>query len=167
MNFHDLKLPKELSKKKKLPLYKCWFIDSTSSENPPQLELNWGKDKYGLSEKAAVCLALNENKEFADEIIKRFTNGNLVVVIIKFTLLSGEMDNEVVIAPENSENFDTDPHYDAEMETLYATIRSRVDELDIKNYYITVLDAHVDPNTDIIKIDNLELSEKILNLGNQ
>ena len=53
MTFHDLKLPKELSKKKKLELYKCWIL-TPLEKGSDQRTLNIAQDyeRMGLNEKA-------------------------------------------------------------------------------------------------------------------
>ena len=74
MTFRDLKLPKELSKKKKLELYKCWILAPLDKGSEPrQLELSTDCERYGLTEKAAISLAINE---YGEELLKMWETQN-------------------------------------------------------------------------------------------
>lgn len=167
MNFHDLKLPKEYSKKKKLDLYKCWILSPLSKGSDQRiLDLDWGCDRYGLSEKGAVAIEINKlfpnyRSENFDEIVEAFSK--MCFVIMRVTLLAGVMDEEIIIPPENSEGFDTDPHYDPINEVLNVTIHHRVADSEIKNYALNGIKLKVDENTGIIVVQELDLNEQIIN----
>lgn len=167
MNFHDLKLPKELSKKKKLELYKCWILSPLERGSDQRvLELDWSCDRYGLSEKAAVTTEINR---LGTDYLLAHANELLEVlskkcfVIMKVVLLAGTMDEEVIIPPDNSEGFDTDPHYDPYMGALNATIRYRVADSELKNYNLTNISLELDENTHLVSIRDIELQEQIIN----
>ena len=166
MTFHDLKLPKELSKKKKLELYKCWILDPLSKgDSSRQLELNWDCDRYGLTEKAAVTLAINE---YSGELI---SNPDKVLdilsskcfVILKAVLLAGTMDEEVIIQPETGSGISSDPYYDPYVGLLNATIRYRTADLDLKNYTLTDISLELSENTNLLTIKDISLQEQIIN----
>ena len=167
MNFHDLKLPKELSKKKKLELYKCWILTPLEKGSDQRLlELNWDCDRYGLSEKAAVTQEINNLG--SDYLLQHAENlldalSEKCFVILKVTLVAGTMDEEVIIPPENMNNMDTDPHYDPVNGILNATIRNRIADSDINNYMLTDISLEMDENTHFMSIKNIELQEKIVN----
>ena len=162
MNFHDLKLPKELSKKKKLELYKCWILTPLEKGSDQRvLDLDWSCDRYGLSEKAAVALEINRlgaeyllehSKDLLEDLSKK------CFVIMKVTLLAG-----IIIPPENSKGIDTNPHYDPIMGVLNVTIRHRVAESEIKNYSLTDVSLEMDENTHLMNIVNIELQEQVIN----
>ena len=167
MNFHELKLPKELSKKKKLELYKCWILTPLEKGSDQRvLDLDWGCDRYGLSEKAAVALEIN--KLGAEYLLSHAENlletlSQKCFVIMKVILLSGTMDEEIIIPPDNAAGFDTDPHYDPFIGALNATIRYRVADSEIKNYTLTDIVLELDENTHFMNITNIELREQIIN----
>lgn len=167
MNFHDLKLPKELSKKKKLELYKCWILAPLDKGSDQRvLELDWGCDRYGLTETAAV--ALEVNKLGAEYLLDNASNlldvfSQKCFVIMKIVLLAGTMDEEILTPPENAKDFDIDPHYDPFMGALNATIRYRVADSEIKNYTLTNIALEMDENTRLMSIKNIELQEQVIN----
>lgn len=167
MNFHDLKLPKELSKKKKLELYKCWILAPLDKGSDQRvLELDWSCDRYGLTETAAVALEIN--KLGAEYLLANANNlldilSQKCFVIMKVVLLAGTMDEEIIIPPENEKGFDTDPHYDPFMGALNATIRYRVADSEIKNYALTNIGLVMDENTQLMSIQDIELQEQIIN----
>lgn len=167
MNFHDLKFPKELSKKKKLELYKCWILTPLEKGSDQRiLDLDWCCDRYGLSDKAAVAIAINKlGSEYllanADNLLEAFSQK--CFVIMKITLLAGTLEEEVIIPPDNAEDFDTNPHYDPIVGALNATIRYRVADSEMKNYTLTDIALEMDENTHIMSIKNIELQEQIIN----
>ena len=167
MNFHDLKLPKELSKKKKLDLYKCWILTPLEKGSDQRvLELDWVCDRYGLSEKAAVALEINKlGAEYllshAENLLEVFSQK--CFVIMKVTLVAGTLEENIIIPPENAYGFDTDPHYDPYMGALNVTIRNRVADSEIKNYALTNISLEMDENTHLMSIQNIELQEQIIN----
>jgi hypothetical protein len=166
MTFHDLKLPKELSKKKKLELYKCWILDPLAKgDSPRQLELNWDFDRYGLSEHAAVTLALNECGE---KLLKDPTKvfellSQKCFVIFKVVLASGTMDEDVIILPENTSGINMVPDYDPVNGLLNVTVKNRIADLDLKNYNLTDISLFLDENTNFITIKDISLQEQIIN----
>ena len=166
MIFRDLKLPKELSKKKKLELYKCWILTPLDKGSDQRvLDLDWGCDRYGLSEQSAIALEINRLGaeyllEHANDLLEVLSNKCFVVM--KVTLLAGTMDEEIVIPPENSAGFDTDPHYDPIMGVLNATIRYRVADSEMKNYTLTNIALTMDENTHVMNISNIEMQEQII-----
>lgn len=167
MNFHDLKLPKELSKKKKLELYKCWILTPLEKGSDQRvLELDWSYDRYGLSETAAVAVELN--KLGAEFLLQHAENllevlSQKCFVIMKIVLLAGTMDEEIIIPPENNKGVDINPHYDPVMGALNVTIRYRVADSEIKNYAITDIALELDENTHLMMIKDIELKEMIIN----
>ena len=167
MTFHDLKLPKELSKKKKLELYKCWILTPLDKESSPRkLELDWGCDRYGLSEKSAVELAINE--EYGGRLIAHPDKvldilSSKCFVILKIVLLAGVMDEDVIILPENTSNLDISPNYDPIKGLLNVTIRHRTADLDLKNYALTDISLELDENTNLLTIKDLSMQEQIIN----
>ena len=167
MNFHDLKLPKELSKKKKLELYKCWILTPLDKGSDQRiLELDWVCDRYGLSEKAAVALEIN--KLGADYLLSHSENllevfSQKCIVIMKVTLVSGTLEEDIIIPPENAYGFDTDPHYDPQMGALNVTIRNRVADSEMKNYALVNIALEMNEDTHLMGIKNIELQEQIIN----
>lgn len=167
MNFHDLKLPKELSKKKKLELYKCWILTPLEKGSDQRvLDLDWTCDRYGLSETAAVALEINKLGadyllSHANDLLETFSQK--CFVIMKVVLMSGTMDEDIIIPPENGSGFDTDPHYDPFMGALNATIRYRVADSEIKNYALVNISLEMDENTRLMSIKNIELQEQVIN----
>ena len=168
MTFRDLKLPKELSKKKKLELYKCWILTPLDKGSDTRvLNLNTDCDRYGLTAKAAVEIELNQNYKdkiyelSMDDLLAYFES--MCFVIMKVTLATGSMDEEVIIPPENKGDMDIDPHYDPENMILNATIQGRISDVEIKNYSLIKLQFKIDDNTGIIHVADLDLQEQIVN----
>ncbi len=169
ITFRDLKLPKELSKKKKLELYKCWIITPLNKDSATRmLDLNPALDRYGLTMQSAVELEINK---YSDQI-NNFTNNDEILdffkkiyfVIGKITLSSGSMDEEVIIPPlANNDNIDLDPHFDSDFNLLTATVHERMSNVEIKNYVIMDLQLEKDINTGIFHITKLDLQEQIIN----
>lgn len=166
ITFHDLKLPKELSKKKKLDLYKCWILDPIDKDSEQRkLELDWTLDRYGLSEKAAIALEINKIGfdtliANADNLLD-FFNGK-TFVILKITLLNGVMDEAVIIPPENASAIDMDPHYDPYLGALNVTVRYRAEDMGIRHYLLTNIALEIDDNQ-IATVKDIELQEQIIN----
>lgn len=165
MNFRDLKLPKELSKKKKLDLYKCWILTPLSKGSDERvLDLNWDCDRYGLSEKSAVSVELNKigiDNLLGKDLLEMFSNK--CIVIMRVTLLSGTMDEEIVMPAANIGVIDTNPHYDPIIGALNVTIHDRIAEMEMKNYTLADISVEIDENTHIVNVVNLELKEQIIN----
>ena len=169
MTFHDLKLPKELSKKKKLDLYKCWILDPLDEGSDQRiLDLNVDRDRYGLTQEAAFHLAINQLG--ADYIIENLdlsdmTNfmSNKLVVIMKITLLAGSMDEEVIIPPDSDTTMSVDPGYDPILGILTVTVRHRIADTELKNYAVDSITIEIDNATRIINITELSLREQIIN----
>ena len=166
MTFRDLKLPKELSKKKKLDLYKCWILTPLDKESGPrELSLNTDYDRYGLSETSAITLAINEH---GNELIK---NPDKVLdilsqkcfVIFKATLSAGSMDEDIIILPKNVNGNDMRPDYDPINGLLNVTIKDRAAEYDLKNYMLTDIALVLDENTNLLTIKDISLQEQIIN----
>jgi len=166
MTFHDLKLPKELSKKKKLELYKCWILTPLTKESSPRkLELDWVYDRYGLSEQSAVTLAINE---YGEDLLKNPDKifdilSQKCFVILKVVLLAGTMDEEVIIPPENNSGIDMSPNYDPINGLLNVTVRHRTADLDLKNYTLTDIKLELDENTNLLAVKDISLQEQIIN----
>ena len=166
MTFHDLKLPKELSKKKKLELYKCWILTPLDKESTPrELELNTDFDRFGLTEKSAITIAVNDycaellsNPEKVFDILSQ-----KCFVILKVTLLSGTMDEDVIILPENKTGIDISPNYDPMNGLLNVTIRERISDFDLKNYNLTDISLELDENTNLMVVKDVSLVEQIIN----
>ena len=167
VRFRDLKFPKELSKKKKLELYKCWILAPLDKGSEQRgLDLNWVSDRYGLSEKAAVAVELNRIGLDAilpnsNDLVQYFHNK--CFVILKIVLLAGTMDEPIIVPPENASLIDTDPHYDPVIGALNATVRYRTADMEIKNYALTDISIDVDPNTNILNVASLEFQEQVIN----
>ena len=167
MTFHDLKLPKEFSKKKKLDLYKCWILTPLEKGSDLRvLEIHEDFERMALTEKAAVILAINQLG--SDEIIAHANNlleyfNGKYFIIIKITLTAGSMDEEVIIPPENKNGIDTDPHYDPIMGVLNVTVKGRISDCHITNYALTDISLEMDDNTHILTINNVELKELVIN----
>ena len=166
MTFRDLKFPKDLSKKKKLELYKCWILTPLDKGSEPRkLELDWVNDRYGLSEKSAVALAINQydtdllaSKDKIFDILSQ-----KCFVILKVVLAAGSMDEEVILPPENSSGIDTNPNYDVINGLLNASIYHRVVDMDLKNYILTDISLELDENTNLISIKDIDLHEQVIN----
>lgn len=167
MTFHDLKLPKELSKKKKLELYKCWILTPLEKGSDQRtLKIAQDYERMGLNEKAAVALAINQlgSEEIlahADNLLEYF-NGKYFVVL-KLILLAGSMDEEVIIPAENLNGMDLDPHYDPIAEVLNVTVQGRIADYFITNYALTDIALEMDENTHIMMLKNIELKELVIN----
>ena len=165
MNFRDLKLPKELSKKKKLDLYKCWILTPLSKGSDERiLSLNWDCDRYGLSEKAAVSVELNNigaDVLSGKNLLEEFSSK--CFVIMRVTLISGTMDEDIVIPTENKNVIDTNPHYDPIIGAINATVRGRIADMEIKNYALTDITVDMDENTHIINVTEIDMQEQIIN----
>ena len=167
VTFRDLKFPKELSKKKKLELYKCWILTPLDKGSDQRvLDLNWDTGRYGLSEKAAVAVELNRIGldtllPHANDLVHYF--GSKCFVIMKVVLLSGTMDEHVIVPPNNDTLIDMDPHYDSIIGALNATIRYRVADMEMKNYMLTGIEIDVDPNTNIMNVVSIDLQEQVIN----
>ena len=168
MTFRDLKLPS--NKKRKLELYKCWFVTPYTKKKGNEirvLELNSDIDRYGLTVEAAVQYELNRflstmnlKEEFLKDPIDMMSK--LMVVVMQFTLSPNTMDEEVVIPPNNSIK-PADPNYDPAFGLISVTLKDRTDcEKDIKNYAVDHIKCELDPNTEIILVNELELREQII-----
>ena len=165
MNFRDLKLPKELSKKKKLDLYKCWILTPlVKGSDERVLDLNWDCDRYGLSEKAAVAVELNNlgaDNLVGKDILEMF-NGKCFV-IMRVTLIAGTMDEDIVLPAKHREVIDIDPHYDPIIGALNVTVHGRIADMEMKNYTLTDISLEIDDNTHIVNVLNIEMQEQIIN----
>ena len=166
MTFKELKLPKDLSKKKRMELYKCWILTSLQKGSDQRvLELNTDIDRYGLSKEAAFHLAINKmGTEFFDSGKTPFDFlSNKLIVIIKFILLPGSIDEEIIIPPSDEDCTMIDPAYDPDPGIISATVRDRISDLEIKNYQIEDISCEIDHNTGIIFVKDLNLREQVIN----
>ena len=165
MTFHDLKLPKELSKKKKLDVYKCWILTPLSKGSDERmLNINWDCDRYGLTEKSAVAVELNQigaENLVGKDLLELFSGK--CFVIMKITLVSGSMDEDIVLSAENKGIIDTNPHYDPIIGAMNVTIHGRIADMEIKNYILSDISLEIDENTHIVNVANIELHEQIIN----
>ena len=167
VTFRDLKFPKELSKKKKLELYKCWILTPLDKGSDQRvLDLNWISGRFGLSEKAAIAIELN--RIGADEIIPHANDlvhyfGSKCFVIMKVILMAGTMDESVIVPPANATIIDLDPHYDPIMGALNVTIQNRVADMEMRNYMLEDISITVDSNTNILNVESVTLREQVIN----
>ena len=61
MTFRELKYPKEISRKKKLSLYKCYILEPLKKGAPVRtINLNMDRERFALTEELAVQYALNQ-----------------------------------------------------------------------------------------------------------
>lgn len=160
VTFRDL----NVSKKKPPELFKCWIL--APNEIDRDLYLDWGVDRYGLSEKSAIALELNKlGSETlmanSDKLVEFF--GGKYFVLVKLVLDPESFDSDVILPPENSAGFDLDPHYDADLGVLNATIRYRMVDMSIKTYLLADIALDIDENTHIVRVKDIELIEQKLN----
>ena len=160
ITFRDL----NVSKKKPPELFKCWIL--AQNEIDRELYLDWGIDRYGLSEKSAIALELNkigsETLLTNSNNLVEFFNGKYFVVV-KFVLDPDTFDTDVILPPENSAGFDLDPHYDPDLGVLNATIRYRMVDMSIKTYLLADIALEIDDSTHIVRVKDIELVEHHLN----
>ena len=166
MKFKDLELPKELAKKKKLDLYKCWIVDPLEKGSDERiLDLDVSFDRYGLTENAAIACALEAfYKDNPDidllKILEILTNKFLVVT--KITLFADTMDEDILVPPENAGKWDHEVSYDKEAMQLNASIYHRISESSITNYKLNNLEYTWSTSGHIV-IDDISLEEQVVN----
>jgi hypothetical protein len=164
MLFYDLKLPKELSKKKKLDLYKCYILSPASKGEVRELPLNLNSDRYALTENDAIVYAVNqfglenfEGKNILDVLQKYY----FIIVII--TLNNGVMGEEVLYDIIDGKRISRDPNFDKENNLLSVSIKDRISSIEIINYQLKNADITYNQNTGQIKMENIELLKQIIN----
>ncbi len=183
MTFRDLKLPKQLSKKKKLSLYKCWILDPALKGEPLRmLTIDSGRDRFSLTEEAAFQYALNkackdEFKEQYEKLISsKFDAENLLdfvtmitrkhIVIIEIVLRNGIMDEDIIDLPgmkSTAENV----QYDPDMLTLTATAGSgdfaRYNEMHCHNFSVRDIEFEINEGTELLIFKKLTWEPSIIN----
>lgn len=191
MTFHQIKYPKELSRKKKLELYKCFILEPLKKGSPVrEIEVNVDKDRWALTKELAVQYALNrlgrtaalqllfntlddyaalpkspteEELSEMEDNTSPLKNRDSFFVILTVTLKNGVMDEDIIIPPYPSYDEDLDPQYDPQQGLLTVTIKDRYDSMSIKNYTLHDIYVSVDSGTDLLRIDHLEMDEVVIN----
>ena len=171
MKFRDLKFPKELAKKKKLSLFKCYILEPLKKGAPLRtINLNVDRERYALTEQLAVQYALNQLG--VDEALKLIfgssdltqegeLNRESFFVIFEVVLKNGVMEEEILLPAKPGSRENLDPKYDPEDGLLTASIRDRYDGMHIKNY--TLHDIYVSVEQDRLHIENLKMDEVVIN----
>lgn len=183
MTFRDLKLPKNLSKKKKIALYKCWILDPISKGGPLRmLNIDSGRDRFSLTEEAAFAYALNQAcksdlKEDFEKIQKSDYSPEAIadfvmmltrkhIVIIEIVMRNGMMDENIIDLP-GYKSTPEEVQYDPDMLTLTATAGSgnfaRYDEMHVNNYNIRELEFEVSDATELVTLTKLVWEPSVIN----
>lgn len=174
MTFRDIKYPKELARKKKLELYKCFILDPLKKGSPLRtVDVDVYKERWALTEQQAVQYALNKlgidgamALLFGQVDTKRqseLKNRDSFFVILSVTLRHGAMDEEILVSPNEDYQSSAEPDYDQEMGLLTATIKDRYDSMHIKNYTLHDIYVSVEPGSGLLHIDHLEMDEVVIN----
>lgn len=166
MKFKDLELPKELAKKKKLDLYKCWIVEPLEKGSDERiLDLDVSFDRYGLTENAAIAWAIEKfHKDNPDiDPFKRLEIlANKFLVVTKITLFADTMDEDILVPPENPGMWEHKVDYDKETMQLNASIYHRISDSSITNYKLNSLECTYTTSGHIV-IDEISLEEQVVN----
>lgn len=174
MTFRDIKYPKELARKKKLELYKCFILDPLKKGSPLRtVDVDVYKERWALTEQQAVQYALNRlgtDKALALLFGTPFTsdsqelkNRDSFFVILSVTLQHGAMDEEILVSPNEDYHSSAEPDYDQDLGLLTATIKDRYDSMHIKNYTLHDIYVSIEPGSGLLHIDHLEMDEVVIN----
>ncbi len=181
MTFRDIKYPKELARKKKLELYKCFILEPLKKKSPKRtVDVDVYRERWALTEKQAVQYALNQlgiedamrllfnqpiiSYEDSDgEVKPELKNRDTFFVIMSVTLKNGVMDEEIIVPTNEEYTVDVDPNYDPDLGLLTATIKDRYDSMHIKNYTLHDIYVTIEPGSNLILIDTLEMDEVVVN----
>jgi hypothetical protein len=164
MIFYDLKLPKELSKKKKLELYKGFILPPANKGEVRELEINADSDRYSLWIESAIEYAVNqlgleafEGKDILSTLQKYY------FIIVAITLNNGVMGEEILYSIVDGKIVSKDPNFDKDSGLLSVTIRDRFASMDILNYQLQNAEITFDANTRTISMKNIEVIKQIIN----
>lgn len=172
MTFHDIKYPKELARKKKLELFKCFILEPLKKGSPLRtVDVDVSRERWALTEQLAVQYALNRmgSREalrllFGPEgDTTDLKNRSSFFVILSVILKNGVMDEEILLPPNPDYRGDMDPHYDQDQGLLTATIKDRYESMHIKNYTIHDIGVSLEPGSDLLHINTLEMDEVVIN----
>ena len=167
MIFKDLELPKELSKKKKLDLYKAWIVEPLEKGSDERvLDVDVSAERYGLTENSAIAYALEKHFKEMDPniIVDNLMNilSNKILVVIKITLFQEVMNEEILLPPENVGSWNYDVDYDKETLQLNATVHHRISDSHITNYRVNSVSINTTTSGHFI-IDDISLDEQVVN----
>lgn len=170
MRYIDIELPKELSKRKKLILFKAFFCKKASSsvENllDDSITFNQDYDNYNLLTHNASITALNEyikkeklrSKYKSDEELAKYIMDTCEYVEFKLVLKDDCIYQDTVVKlPHIEEKPDS---YNSKTNEIYYTIRDRVESINVHFDDIDELELHYDPVTDQYELDKLKLISK-------
>lgn len=165
MTFRDIKLPKQLAKKKKMELYKCYLLQEATPGESRELQLNLDNDRYGLSKEAAIRHAVNQLRfsDFSGESGVLETLKQYNIVILKIILDAHAIEEDILLKKVDGNEVPIDPNYDFENEMISVTAKDRVSDILIENYQLKSADITFNPSTEILDITNIELLSKVLN----
>ena len=172
VTFRDIKLPKELSKKKKLTLYKCEIMEPLSKGDPTRsLEANLDCDRYAITTEQAVAYALTRlGSVRLEDLVAGAMEGTsdelhkLFFVVVSYTIKMDEMNKPILLTVNGMAD---DPQYDANKGVLSATLIDRYDEMHIKNYSLRDISINVAEGGEIdvdpasLKLDEIVISSAV------
>lgn len=179
MTFRDIKYPKELARKKKLELYKCFILEPLKKKSPMRtVDVDVFRERWALTEKQAVQYALNQlGLESALTLLfgnindmfnpsregQELKNRDSFFVIMSVTLKHGVMDEEILVPPNEDYTGSLDPNYDQENGLLTVTIKNRYDSMHIKNYTLHDIFVEIDSGSHLLHVKDLQMDEVVIN----
>ena len=170
MTFRDLKLPKELSRKKKLQLHKVWILNENVLEAKDHgITIHPDKDRYGLSLNSAFELALNscdtaqmfKEMTVGEDDVVSVRGNDIDKVIVVHAIITLQFLDDPITDPIG-EHPAPDPQYNPERGYLTVTIKEKCSDFDLKNYRIDSFSFTVNSSTEEKLLKDLYLEEVVI-----
>lgn len=168
MTFKEAGLPIDYAKKKKIDLFKAWLLEPVDKNSELRtLDINAERDWFALSKKAAIQHVINKaisNQELVltsdEDLLPELQKRLLVIYELK---LNASYNENAIFPVDSNSMVNMDPAYDPMTEIIHVTSFHRITKAFLYNYFIENLEWHRDPNTNLIIIDQIDISEKVIN----